>query len=165
MKGHEIYHVWRVLADEGPRDINCAHSVRLNSDFPEYPKGSNSHKLPLLTKCGLCASVWWKFHFFFFWTENRLETVCKQCWRQCSQRETVTFVRMVFDVFKASEDVTAVIKISWSLITVCHISVCISELFLPVFYACLFLFFHTCFAREKNSSVRSNHKYLPFTLS
>ena len=50
----------------------------------EKAKGSSYHKFPLLTKRGLCASVWWKFHLFWWrndWRQsvNSVDiSVCKE---------------------------------------------------------------------------------------
>ena len=57
LAGHEIYHVRRVLADDRLQGNSCSFG---SSPFWLFPtsKGSNYHKLLLLTQHGLCASVW-----------------------------------------------------------------------------------------------------------
>ena len=152
LMGHEIYCVWWVLADDGPQDNSCSFSSSLFRLGPHIQEKQLS-ELPLLTKSGLCAFVWWKFRVS--WWRND--------WRQSVTVLTSVLVRRNSDICKncmwclqgLGKVKALIITICCSLITVSNISICVSVLllffffffFLSLFYAYLFLY--TCFARKK----------------
>ena len=130
-------------------EIIPAYSVRLHSDFHQTTKGSNFLKLPLLTKCGLCASVSWKFHLF--WRRNG--------WRQSvdsvdisvhkEKRSNSVICKNCMQCFQGHGRSKSSDKDIWSLITVSDISICVSVLFFFFFYFMSFLY--TCFAKQKKT--------------
>ena len=81
LMGHELYRVQWVVADDGPRDNSCLFSsspfrFSSNNQRKQLSQTSSVNKVRSLRFCVMKISP--------FLTEKWLETVCGQCWHQCS---------------------------------------------------------------------------------